>query len=142
MRDLPTRKKLRLKDYDYSACGAYFVTICTQNRENHFHCIIFIHRAGMEYQRNRADTRSAPTNISDVVQAFKSKTTVEYVRNVKRGLYPAFNKRVWQRNYHDHIIRSETEYEKIWRYIDENPASWKDDVYFTDAKPFEEAIEP
>ena len=26
------RKSIRLKDYDYSRCGAYFVTICTQNR--------------------------------------------------------------------------------------------------------------
>ena len=26
------RRSIRLKDYDYSRCGAYFVTICTQNR--------------------------------------------------------------------------------------------------------------
>ena len=29
---LPTRKKLRLKHYDYSSKGAYFVTICTKDR--------------------------------------------------------------------------------------------------------------
>ena len=27
------RKKLRLKDYDYSQNGCYFVTICTHNKE-------------------------------------------------------------------------------------------------------------
>ena len=27
---LPQRKSLRLKNYDYSSCGAYFVTICTR----------------------------------------------------------------------------------------------------------------
>ncbi|MFA5055158.1 MAG: hypothetical protein WC562_03160 [Dehalococcoidia bacterium] len=27
------RKSVRIKDYDYSHAGAYFVTICTQNRE-------------------------------------------------------------------------------------------------------------
>lgn len=33
---LPNRKPTRLKGYDYSASGAYFVTICTQNREQLF----------------------------------------------------------------------------------------------------------
>ncbi len=31
---LPHRKQLRLKEYDYSAEGYYFITICTQNRKN------------------------------------------------------------------------------------------------------------
>ena len=34
MTDLPERKRIRLGEYDYSAAGAYFVTICTKNREN------------------------------------------------------------------------------------------------------------
>ena len=33
MNDLPQRKSIRLKGYDYSSNGAYFVTICTYNRE-------------------------------------------------------------------------------------------------------------
>ncbi|MEG1559717.1 MAG: hypothetical protein RR398_02520, partial [Clostridia bacterium] len=31
--DLPKRKKIRLEGYDYSSGGAYFMTICTYNRE-------------------------------------------------------------------------------------------------------------
>ena len=31
--NLPKRKRTRLKGYDYSTPGAYFVTICTHNRE-------------------------------------------------------------------------------------------------------------
>ena len=31
--ELPKRKKLRLKYYDYSSTGAYFITVCTQNRQ-------------------------------------------------------------------------------------------------------------
>src|SRR5271168_970252 len=31
--DLPNRKTLRLKGYDYSHAGAYFVTICTANKK-------------------------------------------------------------------------------------------------------------
>ena len=35
-KDLPKRKDIRLKNYDYSSPGAYFVTICTDNRKNYF----------------------------------------------------------------------------------------------------------
>ena len=31
--DFPSRKQIRLTNYDYAQNGAYFVTICTQNRE-------------------------------------------------------------------------------------------------------------
>ena len=30
--DLPKRKQIRLREYDYSSLGAYFVTVCTQDR--------------------------------------------------------------------------------------------------------------
>jgi len=36
MNDLPKRKQIRIADYDYSTPGAYFVTICTANREKLF----------------------------------------------------------------------------------------------------------
>jgi len=34
--DIPRRKPSRLKEYDYSRGGAYFITICTKNRKNLF----------------------------------------------------------------------------------------------------------
>ena len=34
--NLPTRKKVRLKEYDYSNCGMYFITICIKNRKEIF----------------------------------------------------------------------------------------------------------
>ena len=40
--DLPKRKQLRLTEYDYSSPGAYFVTICTQDRR----CILSEIRRG------------------------------------------------------------------------------------------------
>jgi len=36
----------------------------------------------------------------------------------------------WQERFHDHIIRSDTEYQRISNYIIHNPANWKDDNYF------------
>lgn len=35
-KDLPMRKKNRLENFDYSSCGAYFITICTFERRNYF----------------------------------------------------------------------------------------------------------
>jgi len=34
---------------------------------------------------------------------------------------------VWQRNYHDRVIRDEGEMSRIWNYIESNPARWEDD---------------
>ena len=31
--DLPQRKNIRLTDFDYNTPGAYFITICTQDRK-------------------------------------------------------------------------------------------------------------
>jgi putative transposase len=34
---------------------------------------------------------------------------------------------IWQRNYYDHIIRNEDEYERIFDYMETNPINWKED---------------
>ncbi len=163
--EMPKRKSIRLKDYDYSQNGAYFVTICTHNREclfgdivgadsisartcdsisarmideifvktinehkhvfctkyvimpNHFHAIIVI---------ERADIESAPT-LPQIVQSFKRYSTIEYIKMVKRGALPPFDKHIWQRGYYEHIIRNEKCYNDIWNYIDNNPLLWKQD---------------
>ena len=41
------------------------------------------------------------------------------------------NDKVWQRSFHDHIIRNEKEYLKIWEYIDNNPISWETDCFYS-----------
>jgi REP element-mobilizing transposase RayT len=38
---------------------------------------------------------------------------------------------VWQRNYHDHIIRNEEDLNRIRAYVVQNPARWSDDELFT-----------
>lgn len=37
---------------------------------------------------------------------------------------------IWQKLYHDHIIRGEKDYKKIWEYIDNNPLKWQLDCYY------------
>lgn len=102
---------------------------------NHFHAIIVINRAGAEQAgveragAERADMESAPT-VSEIIQSFKRYSTIEYIKLVKKGILPPFNQKLWQRSFHDHIIRNQREYEMIWEYIDKNALKWKADCFY------------
>ncbi len=56
-----------------------------------------------------------------VIQWFKTMTTNEYIRGVHEKKWLSFNKRLWQRNYHDQIIRNHRELPQIREYIKQNP---------------------
>ena len=68
----------------------------------------------------------APT-VGDMMDAFKSITTVEYIRGVKQNDWAPFNRKLWQRNYWEHIIRDENSHQKISDYIINNPQNWEKD---------------
>jgi REP element-mobilizing transposase RayT len=110
---------------------------------NHFHGIICLVGAPLAGARgnndvdpvgaplagarnNRAGTRPAPT-LGDMVGAFKSLTTVALINAVKRDPHLPFMGRLWQRNYHERIIRDDRELVAIREYIAANPARWTDD---------------
>ena len=82
-------------------------------------------RAGTRPQ-GRAGTRPAPT-LGDVVSAFKSLTTHRYVIGVRDHGWSRFRRRLWQRNYYEHIIRNHEELMQIRQYIADNPAQWMAD---------------
>ncbi len=145
----PKRKPNRLKGYDYASNGGYFITICTKNKKclfwedgpeiqlspwgvivdqtikeipehysgiqldhyvvmpNHVHLILLI-----------ADTSNRGPTISRVINQMKGAAT-------KRIGTP-----VWQKLYHDRIIRDEAEYLRAWNYIDINPLKWNEDCYY------------
>ena len=63
-------------------------------------------------------------------RASPSPTLGNVVGGLKSGISRRCGFSIWQRSYHDHIIRDETEYRRIWQYIDENPAQWAEDDYF------------
>jgi REP element-mobilizing transposase RayT len=71
-----------------------------------------------------------------VVQWFKTMTTNEYIRGVKTLGWKPFNKRLWQRNYYEHIIRSEEECSKIAEYIMNNHTKCDDDELLTKHTPY------
>ncbi len=186
------RRSIRLKGYDYSQAGLYFITICTQNRAclfgnvvndemilneyghiahnewmktpeirtnvelcdfvimpNHVHGIIRILRRG---EMNSPKMNSPNTNmpemplnaLSNELHSFDnggvfntplrspSQTIGSIVRGYKSSVTKqlgllGFNGKIWQRNYHEHIIRDEQSYINISNYIIKNPANWNRD---------------
>jgi putative transposase len=77
---------------------------------DHFHGLLFLNCS--EPIRKR--------KLPEVVQWFKTMTTAEYLRGIKAGQWPPVTIRLWQRGYHDHIVRSECDLERIRRYIEGN----------------------
>jgi len=166
MTDLPQRKSIRLKNYDYSSSGWYFVTICTQNRKclfgnivgvglsdpsmilndvgkmvnqwwlkmqkrfknvtldeykimpNHVHGIIIT-----DGRENRAPT------LGQIVGFFKYQSTKQINNHsVGAGIIPPKTiRKIWQRNYYEHIIRTGNDLNKIRQYIQDNPRMWDRD---------------
>ena len=155
--DIPERKPNRLPDFDYSTPGAYFITICTKDRRNLFwtdvgasiarpqltiwgnitansicdipkhypavsvdHYVVMPNHIHLLLQIN-TDTNGRPMvapTISTVIQQFKGIVT-------KR-----IGQSIWQKLYHDHVVRGEKDYLKIWEYIDNNPARWTEDCFY------------
>lgn len=66
-----------------------------------------------------------PGSLGQVLQAFKSETTYRYALAVRHSGWPAFRRRLWQRNYHDWVIRDARHLHATRRYIDFNPARWR-----------------
>ena len=80
----------------------------------------------------KGQSSSGQPTVGNIIGAFKSLTTNEYICGVKNGKFPPFEKRIWQRNYYEHIIRNEQSLEKIQNYIINNPQKWQDDKFFAD----------
>ncbi|MCQ2321310.1 MAG: hypothetical protein MJZ91_08290 [Bacteroidales bacterium] len=67
--------------------------------------------------------------LARVVQWFKTMSTNEYIRGVKQLGWPPFDRRLWQRNYYEHIIRNQLAYNNIANYINNNPVRWDEDKF-------------
>ena len=85
---------------------------------NHIHLLLAVEN-GFSGGTPRA---SSPTNaaIPHFVSAFKSLCHRE------------LGEKIFQRSYHDHIVRDENDYLKIWEYIDGNPAKWQEDCFYSE----------
>jgi len=81
---------------------------------NHIHIILHIDR------ENGSPGASTPTK----------QLVPEAVGALKRLVSREIGENIFQRSYHDHIIRNQADYLKIWQYIDTNPLKWHDDCFY------------
>ena len=167
MAPLPERKHTRLKDYDYSRDGVYFLTICAAENRCLFArvCVgggvldaprvtltqygaaiqdrleemdrVYGHVALLKYVimpnhihillqvADRPSGTPAPTERDRANQ-----TIPAFVSTLKRMTNRTCGVPLWQRGYHDHVVRNEADYLRIWNYIDANPAKWAEDKYY------------
>ena len=59
-------------------------------------------------------------------------TVSRIVNQLKGVVTKEANAPIWQKGFHDHVIRNEEDYLTRWQYIDENPKKWlmgKDEYY-------------
>jgi len=88
----------------------------------------------LDHSRIADDPRTkgehAGSPLRQVVQWFKTMTTNGYIRGVKQNHWQRFDKRLWQRNYYEHVVRDEKSYLNISEYIKTNPSKWQDDTYY------------
>jgi len=89
---------------------------------NHVHALIRIEHPGT------AGGHAGPP-LPEIVDWYKTMTTNAYIRAVKTGSLPTFEKRIWQRGYYEHVIRNDQDYLDVWQYIHQNPARWAEDEY-------------
>ncbi len=82
-------------------------------------------------QNANAKIPNTYAGLGQYVSWFKRMTTNEYIRNVKIGKFPPFEKSVWQRNYWEHIIRDDDELDRIRGYIVDNPSNWEIDEFYS-----------
>ena len=52
------------------------------------------------------------------------------VGQMKRAVSKLAHMDVWQKGYHDHVVRNDADYLRIWDYIETNPAKWREDRYY------------
>ena len=152
---LPQRKLNRLPSYDYSAPGAYFVTFCTHNKRPCLWNGENLSAAGMLVQQSIAAIAQhypavtvanyviMPNHVHLLLQICADETgcpqpapTVSQIIQQLKG-HTARHARdtLWQKSFHDHVIRSEADFLRIWDYIDNNPATWKEDCFYCPDDP-------
>ena len=66
----------------------------------------------------------APTDKNSRADRPKAGKLSDVVGKFKAGVSRCVGRPVWQRSFHDHVIRNEQDYEEIWRYISGNPLQW------------------
>ena len=150
--EIQKRKSPRLRDFDYSSSRYYFVTICTDGQRHLFGTVTET-KEGFEMQMSPCgkivqkhvlsiEEHYATVKVSNYVIMPNHLHMIILLDNgsdvpitqiiglFKSGVSKEIGFSVWQRSFHDHIIRNEDDFKNIWNYIDNNPAKWVMDKYY------------
>ena len=156
---LSKRKVIRLRGYDYSTRGLYFVTIVVNKRLNLFGHILdnrmIMNDAARAFEKSYLELPetfrdvecldyvfmpnhfhcifgllgNGSSNLSELMRWWKSETTNKYIHGVKESGWIPFAGVLWQGRFYDHIIRNQEELDAFRNYIHENPKRWAEDEY-------------
>ena len=83
---------------------------------NHIHIILFVN--------NEDGTSRAPSPTNSIIP--------HAIATLKRFVNREVRGNIFQRSYYDHVIRDYRDYTRVWEYIDQNPARWQEDKYYTE----------
>ena len=161
-KELPKRKSTRLKNYDYSTTGAYFLTICTSERRNYFWDNVgaTIGRPqDVVLSRYGSIVDEAINNIPSIYPTVEvdcyvimpdhihllliiradeygrpmvAPTMSRVVQQLKGHITKQIGCSIWQKLFIDHVIRNREDYEKHVKYIYENPMRWYYDELYSE----------
>ena len=144
----PSRKALRLAEYNYCECGVYFITICTEGKKKLL-CeikpqqavgeapVVELSHLGRTVQEMIEKIPGIdkyvimPNHVHMLIKNENGKSIPDVIRLFKVNVARKTRLSIWQRSYYDHIIRDESDYLTKWKYIDDNPAKWAtEDEYY------------
>lgn len=153
MKELITRKNIRLKQYDYSQNGYYFITICTKDREcilskverdcRGEHCSSVLSEQGKIVEKCLKKIEDIYPNITLdeyiimpnhihiilIINQKQMNTISKIIQQFKGKVTKIIRYSIWQKLFYEHIIRNEKEYWTIKEYIKSNPDNWENDTY-------------
>ncbi len=148
-----TRKQIRLKSYNYAQNGYYFITICTKERK----ALLCDKNAKLKEDNTfeLSEIGRIVDNSIRNIEAIYTGVKIDYyvimpnhihlILNIDRAVLFSVSKiiqqtkswvtkkvgfSIWQKSFHDHVIRNEQDYHEIVNYIQINPLKWENDRYF------------
>ena len=151
MTELPKRKRIRIPEYDYSTPGAYFITMCVNDRRPVFwnsvgaNCVrqgnvplsdigrivdSEIQKISTIYQHISVDKYCImPDHIHMIVMIHvdefgrpqNAPSISRIVKQFKGAITKKLGVSIWQKSFVDRVIRNEKGYLAVWEYIDNNP---------------------
>lgn len=93
---------------------------------NHVHFLVTLIESTSGNTPNSTETPrgTTPRSISAIVQNLKANST-RHIHQIWKN-----NEPVWQRNFYEHVVRDQSDFDRIYTYIENNPVTWQNDEFW------------